>query len=189
MWRGLPFEVPPEGTEFSDANYAVVGKALSYVVEFEECCRALNMLMHVMTQQIIHRVNFEDNASIQRLVEDISRLRLKRHMDQIQGSLKVASEALGLSDDRLAGVLEAARIGRNVVVHEICVGIHDDIETDGARERLMTQVSEAIRAVAEGVRAVELITCGATREPTPTGDYLRVYPDKVVEWVCSTDDA
>jgi hypothetical protein len=178
------FEFSFERTYFSDDGYSIVGRALAYAVKFEDHCRALNILMSAMKQRRLRTFSFDDNASFQLFLNGLEKLTLNEHISQILRSLEPVE---GFPED-MVNQLHAGRTGRNQIVHEVCLGIEQDIETDGARERLIKHVSDAVRNVAEANSLVLLFTCGLTGEPVPTSQYLKAYPDRVVRWVCETEE-
>jgi len=48
--RSALLEFPRERTEFSDAIYAMIGRALAYATSFEATCRALGSLPDIRQQ-------------------------------------------------------------------------------------------------------------------------------------------
>lgn len=170
------FDMEFERTGFSDDTYAVIGRALSYTQKFEDDCRKLRLLLEAKAGKLDSNL-FEDEASFGKFVNALDRKVLHKQISEIVGHLH-------LPDD-VDKALQLARNSRNEIAHEICVGIQFDMETDAGRNRLVDQISVAIRRIAEAHLLVLAVVCLLTDEDLPHKDYLHAYCDRVVEWCCS----
>lgn len=171
------FDMEFERTEFSDETYSVIGRALTYAQKFEGDCRTLRGLVEAKRGKL-HRELFDDDAAFGRFVNALDRKVLHKQISEIVGRLHLPHDV-----DK---ALQLARNSRNEIAHEICVGIQFDMETDVGRNRLVDQISVAIRRIAKAHLLVLTITCLLTREDLPRSDYLDTYCNRVVEWVCGT---
>jgi len=176
-----PFDMEFERTEFSDESYGIVGRALAYAVKFEADCRALNLLFNVKSRLQSRALSLEDEQSFHTFVNEVHKRQLNSHVRQVIEYLELPTD--------IGGVLQVGREKRNEVAHDLCVGIQNDVETDEGRERLLSDVSAAIRAITKAHEIILLVTCAVTNAPPPSNDYLRTYADRVAEWVCSTSHA
>jgi hypothetical protein len=168
-----------ERTEFSDATYGVVGRALTYAQRFEADCKALRLLVEATTGKL-HRELFGDEESWKEFIDRL-------HGQPLYGQIRNISQRLQLPGD-IDGILQAARDARNAIAHEVCLGIQHDIETDVGRDRLVGEISRAVRHIVEGHLLILIGMAVLTNEQLPAKHYINSYCDKVVEWVSSTED-
>lgn len=169
-------EFPCERTEFSDANYAAVGRALAYVTSFESLCRALSSLQHIHQRLEEMRLSIQDpDDAFSATVAEIWELRLRQHV-------KRALEYQAFPAN-VAEIVKRAKTARNKIVHEIALGISHTIETNAGRSGLLSTLSQHVHSIAEGYIIIALTSLIETSEPLPTQRFLSTYPAQIVEWV------
>jgi hypothetical protein len=169
-------DFPRERTEFSDTNYAMVGRALAYATSFEAICRALSSLQHIRqrVRELLSSIQDADEA-FATAVAEVWDQRLRRHVTRILEYHEFPSD--------VADTVKRAKSARNEIAHEIALGISDTVETDAGRSELLSILSRLVHSVAEGYIVVELTSLSETHEPFPTPQFLSSYPLRIVEWV------
>jgi len=197
MMQSLLFELPSNESEFADATYSILGRALAYVVEFEADFRALNMVIRLKDGLNTGQVDLDDEESIRRFFDLVLRTRLFEHIGEIVLKLRLAAKEVGaIADseisldeeiDYLADLFDRARKARNDIAHEVCLGIWSEEDTHEGRQRVLREVSLALVPIAEAHRVLLVIIAAATAQPVPIDRYLRTYSIRVVEWVCGSD--
>ncbi len=174
-------DFPHERTEFSDANYAALGRALAYATSFESICRAVSSRHHIR-QQVIEKSLSIDTAdeAFAAVVADVWEQRLWQHVKAILEYEEFPSD--------IAGKIKQAKSARNEIAHELALGISHTVQTDSGRSDLFVALSDLVRKIAEGYIIVELTSLIETHEPVPTRQFLTTYPARMVEWVTHVDD-
>jgi hypothetical protein len=117
-----PFIVDLERDEFSDQNYSVLGRAISICVQFEQDVNVLRMFVEI--QKEIGRLSLNE-TSYDEIAKRIWKMSLHN---------KIASS---LTAGELVESLTKAKNARNFIVHELSIGIQNDIRTDKGREYLI----------------------------------------------------
>ncbi len=170
------FPYPAERTEFSDAFYAALGRAVAFCTLFEANCRALGSLLGI-------RARAASEPSIQDMLDDVVRelqkRRLVHHLDAIVTRLGLAS-----------GVRETFRIARearNILAHEFAVGVERDVETDLGRTHRLAELERLVRQVASADVLVCLLGQFISKEDLPSAAFVDSYPARVSLWVCDVD--
>jgi hypothetical protein len=169
-------EFPHERTEFSDANYAAMGRALAYATSFEAICRALSSLQHV--RQRVHELRRaipDTDAAFAAAVEEVWEHRLRQHVKSILEYQELPSD--------IGDTVIQAKSARNEIAHEMALGISHTVETDHGRSELLSRLSVLVRSIADGYIIVELTSLIETHEPLPAPQFLSTYPAKIVQWV------
>jgi hypothetical protein len=174
-------DFPLERTEFSDANYAALGRALAYATSFESICRAVSSRHH-LRQQVIEKNLSIDTAddAFAAVVADVWEQRLWQHVKRILEYEEFPSD--------IAATVKQAKSARNEIAHELPLGISHTIETDAGRSGLLSVLSDLVRKIAEGYIIVELTSLVETHEPVPTRQFLATYPMRMVEWVTNVGE-
>jgi len=177
--RGV-FDIEFERTDYSDQGYAIIGRALAYAQGFEGDCRALRKMLEAKAGTLDESL-FDDEQSFRDFIEAIHREPLSKQLGRI-------TKMLHLTHD-VDEVLHLARASRNEIAHEVCLGRQFDIETIEGRTSLVNEVSIAIRRIAEAHLVMLVLMTLVARESLPAGHYLDSYCERVVEWICETDDS
>jgi len=177
----LPFiDCDAERTEFSDECYGAFGRALYVAQHFEANCRALATLLDVKKARASGDVGSLDDPEF---IEFISGL-----WNRSLGSNINILRNYGFPGD-VCSLLDKARGARNVVAHEIALGIEHKIEEHLGRKEILREIAREVKHIAEGDMITGFLIQYVTNEPYPLSSYFRDYPDKVVEWVCETFDS
>lgn len=78
------FDFPVERTEFSDAGYSALGRALTYATTFEAICRALSSLHHIKARlPEIQKASPEGTDAFSVVIGEIWNKRLRQHIKKI----------------------------------------------------------------------------------------------------------
>ena len=169
-------EFPRERTEFSDASYAMVGRALAYGTSFEAICRALSSLHHIRQRIAEIRLSIQDaDDAFAAAVAEVWDQRLRQHVRRILEYHEFPSN--------VTDTVKRAKSARNEIAHEIALGISHTVETDAGRSELLATLSRLVHCIAEGYIIIELTSLIETHEPLPTPQFLSTYPTRIVEWI------
>ena len=164
-----------ERTNWADAHYSVVGRALTFATRFERLCRAL----HVYIGLKENKGFLESEEEVIKLVNRLHKLRLVDHVT-----------AIARDESELKNILDKARLARNEIAHDITIGLDRCIDTLPSKHinYLMDRLRELIIELAAADRVVSVITTVVTHEPLPTNEFLTNYPHLIEKWVMETDE-
>ncbi len=172
------FDFPNERTEFSDAGYSALGRALTYATTFEAICRSLSSLHHVKARlPEIQKASSEETDAFSVVVGEIWNQRLRQHIKKI-----LEHQEWRFASD-IAGSLTKARQARNAIAHEAALGLPSVIETDDGHAELMARIASWTEEITVGFMIVELTSLFETHEPVPTPEFFAQYPQNVIRWV------
>lgn len=179
----LPFDFDTIRTEFSDAAYAAIGRALAFATRFEANCRALAAVIGL--REAMKTRDASDGESVEdvfeRLTQEYWQLRRLRHHET------AVALYVKLPQD-LRGILRAGRLARNEIAHELTLSIAPEIETEAGRSILLHSLRTAVAKIADADRVVCVLAHLETREPLPTVAAFEEFPEKVVRWVCDVEE-
>jgi len=171
----LPFDIP-ERTEFTDDGYGVLGRALTVATEYEGNCRALAALLGLKSHPRL--LDYEE--IFHEFCNSVWRKFLK-------DNIKTILDMLNIPEEEVISKLHIGREARNYVAHDAAVGSRRILEIDSERKLLIEDLSKKVRELAKANLIVNMISKLVAHEQIPTANYLRTYPDKVVEWVCEVE--
>ena len=129
----LPFDFKEERTMFSDDTYSAIGRALAFATCFESNCKSFSYLIHVCTamQNAESISSLNGDEWIAKAEEEISR-RTKTLGRQIEAVLR----HYHLPSD-ISSVIHKGRKARNIISHEVTLGVEHIIESDEGREKIL----------------------------------------------------
>ena len=166
-------------TEFSDAGYAAVGRALAFATRFEANCRALAVLIGV--REAMKARSVSDGESVddlfERLTQEYWQVRRLRHHETAVALYKKLPQDV-------RAVLRVGREARNEIAHELTLSIAAEIQTEEGRSTLSASLRRAVAKIADADRIVCVLAHLETRGPLPTVAAFEEFPKRVVEWVC-----
>ena len=171
----LPLGIP-ERTEFTDDGYGVLGRALAVAVEYEINCRALATVLDLKSKPRL----LDSEEIFRRFCNSVLKKFLKDNIETI-------IDKLNIREEEVISKLDIGREARNYVAHESAIGAPRILEIDSERKLRIEDLSKKVRDLAEANLIVNVIIHLVKHEPIPTENYLRTYPDKVVEWVCEVE--
>jgi hypothetical protein len=91
-------------------------------------------------------------------------------------------------ESELYKILDEARIARNEVAHDVALGF----EHWAYDEALMSEQSARIRELATALARADHLLCTlepiVSHQPMPIGEAYRAYSERLVTWVCNTDN-
>lgn len=163
-----------ERTDWADAHYSVIGRALAFASRFEGLCKALNVLIGIKENRGI----LDSEEEVANYVNNLHKRRLIQHLTSIA------------RDDReLEIILNKGRLARNEIAHDIASGLDRciDILEKKYIDDLMARLRSLIIDLADADRAVSFISSVVTNEPLPTRDFLTEYPHLIEQWVMERD--
>lgn len=164
-----------ERTEWGDAHYSAVGRVLIFASRFEALCRTATAIVGI--KEILSMLDSEED--IHKFVEGLHKMPLWKHIQKLTHDMK-----------SLRKVLSRARMARNEIAHEIAIGLDcclDSLPKENLT-RFMEHLGELAIILAEGDRDVSLIVSLLTKEPIPTAEFLKDYPQRVKQWVTDIED-
>lgn len=168
----LPYSIPGR-TSYSDEAYAVLGRAITYIREFENQCITLSGFIGKGKDR--EQVPNEDlREEFMNFVENND---LKGHLDRITEDLEDGKD--------LKKTFEKARGSKEKIVKELPVGKKDELNDRESRKQFIDEVGEAVRDVAVADAIINSVSLLLTKETEffPRREYLNEYPDKIVKWV------
>lgn len=168
----LPFSIP-QRTPYSDEAYAVLGRALTYICEFENECITLSGFIGSGKE----REQVPDNELRQELLDFVEQNGLKDHLDRITEDLEDSKD--------LKNTFEKARKSKNKIIREIPIDKKQDLHDMNSRKEFIDVVGESVRDVAVADAIINSVSLLFTKETEffPRREYLNEYPDKIVKWV------
>ncbi|NJD55692.1 MAG: hypothetical protein FIA94_04710 [Nitrospirae bacterium] len=163
-----------ERTDWADAHYSVIGRALTFASRFEGLCKALNVLIGIKENRGI----LDSEEEVANFVNNLHKQRLIQHVTSI-----------ARDDSELQMILNKGRLARNEIAHEIASGLDRCIDLLEKKyiEDLIKRLRALIIDLAEADRVVSFIISVVTNEPLPTRDFLTEYPHYVEQWVMERD--
>jgi hypothetical protein len=178
----LLFDFDIVRTEFSDAAYAAVGRALAFATRFEANCRALVVLIGV--REAMKARSAPDGESVddlfERLTQEYWQVRRLRHHETAVALYKKLPQDV-------RAVLRDGREARNEIAHELTLSLATEIQTEEGRSTLLGSLRSTVAKIAYADRIVCVLAHLETREPLPTVAAFEEFPKRVVEWVCDVD--
>jgi hypothetical protein len=178
----LLFDFDTARTEFSDAAYAAIGRALAFATRFEANCRALAAVIGV--REAMKALGASDRESVDDLFERLTQeywqvRRLRHHETAVALYEKLPQD--------VRAILRIGRQARNEIAHELTLSIAAEIQTEEGRGTFLRLLRSAVAKIADADRIVCVLAHLETREPLPTGAAFEDFPKRVVEWVCDVD--
>lgn len=176
LMRSAFLDYPHERTEFADANYAALGRALAFATSFEAVCRSLSSLQHIRRRvEDLRSSDADADTAFAIAVAEVWDQRLRQHVKRILEYHEFPAD--------IAETVKRAKAARNEIAHEITLGTARIIQTDEGRTNLLSRLSHLARSIADGFIIVELISLVETHEPLPRSKFLATYPIQLTEWV------
>ena len=176
------FDFDIDRTEFSDAAYAAVGRALAFAARFEANCRALAALIGV--REAMKGRSASEGETVEDLFDRLTQeywqvRRLRHHETAIVSRYKLPKD--------IRGSLRVGRAARNEIAHEVTLGIAAEIEIEEGRNRLLESLRNIVAKLADADRIVCVLMHLYTQEPLPTVAAFEEFPKRVIKWVCDID--
>src|ERR1044071_1542664 len=174
-------DFPHERTEFSDANYAALGRALAYATSFESIRRAVSSRHHIRQQVMEKNLSIDTvDDAFAAVVAEVWKQRLRQHVKRMLEYEEFPSD--------IAATVKQAKSARNQIAHELALAVSHTNDTDAGRSVLLSALSDLVQKIAEGYILVELTSLVETHEPLPTRQFLAMYPIRRVEWVTNVSE-
>jgi hypothetical protein len=182
MVSDLLFDFDIARTEFSDAAYAAIGRALTFATRFEANCRALAAVIGV--REAMKARGAPDGESVDDLFERLTQeywhvRRLRHHETAVALYEKLPQD--------LRAILRDGRQARNQIAHELTLSIAAEIQTEEGRSTLLESLRSTVAKIADADRIVCVLAHLETRETLPTVAAFEEFPKRVIEWVCDVD--
>jgi hypothetical protein len=162
---------------WSDPCFISLGRLLALSQRVESHCRsiALHVKMRLAAPSLL-----ESEEALHAFCEDVWKRTLHVHIANL-------SRLCG-SESELYNILDEARIARNEVAHDVALGF----EHWAYDEALMSEESARIRGLSTALARADHLLCTLesvlSKEPMPIGEAYRTYSERLVTWVCNTDN-
>lgn len=176
----FPFLFGSERIAFSDEYYGVIGRALAFGQRFEGNCRTLATIIKLRTNPEILLERDEDYQNFCKIVDKLWSRILNQQIESLSQYFEFTQDT--------AAILRKGREARNIIAHEITLGIQHYIETDDGRAKIIKDVETEVRKIAEADRIICFLAHIVNKEPLPASDYIQDYCDMVANWVCEVED-
>jgi hypothetical protein len=157
-------------SEPGDAAFAAFGRAFAIAARFESGCKALATLFRVKAE----RSDLVTDAGIEVLAAALQTATL-------QSTLAKISSAGALCSLDVYRILSAAKDARNMLAHELAVGLDSLHAQPNACDIMRRNLVRVMPALAMGDALVSLYTSIATDEPFPRS--VDTYVQRIVDWV------
>jgi len=162
---------------WSDPCFMSFGRLLALAQRVESHCHSL--ALHVKLR-LAAPSPLESEEALHAFCEDVWKRTFHAHITYL-------SRLCG-SESELNKILDEARIARNEVAHNVALGF----EHWAYDEALMSEQSARIRELATALARADHLLCTLesvlSKEPMPIGEAHRTYSERLVTWVCNTDN-
>src|SRR5215471_11962850 len=141
------FDFDTDRTEFSDATYAAIGRALTFATRFEANCRALAALIGVrdaMKARSVPDGESVDDLFVRLTQEYWQDRRLRHHVTAVALYEKLPQD--------VRAILRVGRQARNEIAHELTLGIVAEIQTEEGRSTLLQSLRSTVAKIADADR-------------------------------------
>ena len=153
-----------------------LGRLLALSQRVESGCRSL--ALHVKMR--LDPSPLESEEALREFCDAVWKQKLHQHVAYLA--------SLYGSEFQLCEILNAARIARNEVAHDVTLGF----EHWAYDESVMSRESKGIRELATIFARADHLLCTIasvlSKEPLLRGEANRSYQDRLVAWVCDTDN-
>ncbi len=160
-----------ERTEFSDAVYGILGRALTYCCRFESICRSVAALRQIKLNPQV----FKSKVDSEKFMRQIYSQSLNKTISSFSSKYKI---------------FENAREARNKIIHETSIGFDCCLDQlpDNIVKNTIEDIKPLIAAITEADYMLTYLTLLETREPLPTFK-SEAYTRKVMNWVFETEES
>jgi hypothetical protein len=161
------FDYNFERTEFSDENYSLVGRALTYATKFEKEVKVLESMFYLKSNNGI----LNDEKALKEFIKRIEKFTLNQSIKE-----------LGFESD-IENILMKAKNARNFIAHELTIDLIDSADTSEEREYLLETLKNKITEIAEAEKIILLIQTISNKEELPDVSFFKEYSKKITDWV------
>jgi hypothetical protein len=162
---------------WSDPCFMSLGRLVALSQRVESHCRSL--ALHVKMRLAVPSP-LKSEEALHAFCEDVWK-------QTLHANIAYLSRLCG-SQAELYKILDEGRIARNEVAHSVALGF----EHWAYDESLISEKSARIRELATALARADHLLCTLdsflSKEPMPTGERYRTYSDRLVTWVCNTDN-
>lgn len=164
-----------ERTNFSDDFFSAIGRALTIASRYEKNCKSLSILLGMKENKNI----FADDIEYKNFVKTVTKQKLFDDIKAISGN-----------NQELSHILNAARIARNTIAHELTIGLDCLIDTlpKDSLSKLENDLVDITNKLADADLIISFLVTKLTNETMPNENFLTQYRSKIVKWVVDIGD-
>jgi hypothetical protein len=168
------FPFPTERTEYSDAFYGALGRAVAFCTSFEANCRSLAGLMGLKASAGLPQ------GTIDKFMVEFKKRRLVQHLDSLATRFGLPASA--------RETLRQGREARNFIAHEFALGGQATMDAGDNRSSLLKALAGKVLDVARADLLISIVGQLAEHDEIPSADMTSEYPSSIVSWVvCDID--
>jgi hypothetical protein len=171
------FFLRSEDAVWSDPCFTSLGRLLALAQRVESHCRSL--ALHAK-MRLAAPSPLDSEEALHAFSEDVWKRTFHAHVTYLS--------RLCAGESELYKILDEARIARNEVAHDVALGF----EHWAYDEALMSEQSARIRELATALARADHLLCTlesiVSHQPMPIGEAYRAYSERLVTWVCNTDN-
>ena len=187
----LAFFNTTKRTGSSDELYAVIGRALAVATHYETNCKALVSMLEIRKQPAL----LNDVQEVEEKLKELQKRGLFNNIQVLTSIHKKTAknqkdkpEAARVNEelaDYLFKKLDKARESRNIIAHEITLGIENNAEYEDYKGKTIEIIQEQIKYIAEA----DFYIAGVFEyfNKTNIAPSLDKYIERIINWVCKTE--
>jgi len=158
-----------ERSNSGDLLFSSIGRALTISTRFENNCKMLASIIGLKGKGFIERdKEFDD------FIKKLFKNNLFQNIEKIFDK-----------NDSSKNTLNKARSARNEIVHELTIGLANDIGNSDRIEidEICIRIKELIAIISRGDLMTSFLLSKVTNEFIPSIKFMKNYENKIVEWV------
>lgn len=162
-------------------TFAALGRALALAVRFESACRKAAQVAGIAQPIMDHGPSvLADPTFFQTLVEKLG----KPHLD---GNLRKVLALPGMAE--LGPRLQAGRLARNRLVHELCARYDPFVTTPWHCVEFEEELADLVLDMAGAQAAIAGFLWAVANQPAPPPERSATYPIRLFRWVMEGGEA
>ncbi|WP_462137020.1 hypothetical protein [Candidatus Mycalebacterium sp.] len=164
-----------ERTLWSDSIHSAIGRALTVATRFENNCKGISILLELKSPKEKTSPD-EDFISL----EYVQQIATKTY----DAKLNTVISSIAKSESDFFKILNKARKARNEIAHDLASGMESQELIQYYKKNFVEQIRENSLAIAEADKILCVLLTTIQKEPMPNVDFVKKYPDRIVNWVC-----
>jgi hypothetical protein len=162
---------------WSDPCFISLGRLLALSQRIESKCRSL--ALHVK-MRLAAASPLESEEALHAFCNVVWNQTLHAHIATV-------SKLYG-SESEIYKTLDGARIARNKVAHDVALGFEQWAYCESLMSEQSARIRELATVLARADNLLSTLESVFSNEPMPSGEAYLAYSERLVTWVCNTDD-